>query len=63
MEDNRKKELSMLKEIMDFDTYRGFYPIDMEHGLMRLKYLLVKYHLEWVILLLGPVFLKTVRGE
>ncbi|MDD7016126.1 MAG: glycosyltransferase family 2 protein [Firmicutes bacterium] len=57
----KRKELLRVKEIMDFDTYRGIYPFEMEHGLLRVKYMLVRYHLEWLILLLRPLYFKMVK--
>ena len=56
-------ELSKFKDILNFDEYREIYPLELQHGLMKIKYMLVKYHLEKVLLLFGPVFLKIVRGE
>ena len=58
----KRKKLSHLKETMGFDLYRGVYPLKKQHGLDRLKYTLVKYHLEGMILWLGPIFL-VLRGE
>ena len=48
---------------MGFDEYRKIYPLKLQHGLQKIKYTLVKYRLEWIVLLFGPVFLKIVRGE
>ena len=48
---------------MGFDQYRDIYPLELQHGLQKVKYMLVKYRLERIILLLGPVFLRIVRGE
>ena len=59
----RRRELAHLKETMEFDSYRGIYPLKQLHGLDKVKYTLVKYHLEGILLLLGPVFLRIVRGE
>ena len=59
----RRRELAHLKETMEFDSYRGTYPLKQLHGLDKVKYTLVKYHLEGILLLLGPVFLRIVRGE
>lgn len=60
---DKKSELFKLKEIMDFDEYRNRYPFEQQHGIQRVKYALVKYRLEGILLLLGPVFLKIVRRE
>ena len=48
-------------------TYADFelllvYPLNKQHGLDKVKYMLVKYRLEGMILLLGPIFL-VLRGE
>ena len=57
----KRKELLNLKEILGFDRYRGIYPFELEHGLMRVKFMLVKYRLEWIILLLGPLYYRMVK--
>ena len=57
----KRKALLRLKEIMGFDTYRKLYPFEMEHGLMRVKFMLVKYHLEGLILLFGPLYYRMVK--
>ena len=59
----KKKELSKLNILMNFDFYRGHYPLEMRQGLMRMKYTLVKMHFDDVLLLLGQVFLRMVRRE
>lgn len=51
----RKRELFQLRDRMDFDSYRNRYPFKTERGLLRVKLLLVKYRLEWLILLLGSI--------
>lgn len=48
-------------------TYADFelllvYPLNKQNGLDKVKYMLVKYRLEGMILLLGPIFL-VFRGE
>ena len=48
---------------MEFDKYREMYPLNIQNGIQRLKYTLVKYRLEGILLLFGPVFLKIARGE
>ena len=57
----KRKALLRLKEIMGFDTYRKIYPFEIEHGLMRVKFMLVKYHLEGLILLFGPLYYRMVK--
>ena len=59
----KRKELSNLAEKMSIDSYRPIYPLKLRSGLHKIKYALVKYHLENALLLLGPVFLRIVRGE
>lgn len=60
---DKKRELSRMRESMKFDIYRGIYPLGRQHGIEKIKYMLVKYHLERLLLLFGPVFLRMVRGE
>ena len=48
---------------MNFDNYRDIYPLRLQSGIQRIKYTLVKFQLEGLLLLLGPIFLKVVRGE
>ena len=59
----KRKELSNLAEKMSIDSYRPIYPLKLRSGLHKIKYALVKFHLENALLLLGPVFLRIVRGE
>ena len=59
----KKRELIKMKEKMKFDEYRGIYPLGLQHGIDKIKYALVKYRLERILLLFGPVFLRIVRGE
>lgn len=60
---DKVRELFRLKEKMGFDEYRDTYPLALQHGIQRVKYILVKYHLEAILLLFGPIFLKIVRRE
>lgn len=57
----KRKKLLKLKEIMEFDRYRSIYPFELEHGLIRVKFLLVKYRLEGLILLFGPIYYRMVK--
>ncbi|MGN9057106.1 glycosyltransferase family 2 protein [Bariatricus sp. HCP28S3_A7] len=57
----KRKKLLKLKEIMEFDRYRSIYPFELEHGLIRVKFMLVKYRLEGLILLLGPLYYRVVK--
>lgn len=60
---DKKKELIKIKEKINFDAYRKIYPLKLQHGIEKMKYALVKYCLERILLLFGPVFLRIVRGE
>lgn len=59
----KKRELYSLKERMKFEKYRGIYTLNQQHGINRVKYFLVKYRLDNLMLLLGPLFLRIVRSE
>ena len=60
---DKKRELIKMEEKMDFDEYREIYPLELQHGIEKMKYALVKYRLERIMLLVGPIFLRIVRGE
>lgn len=57
------RQLKRFGEAIEIDKYRSLYPINTQKGLTKIKYILIKYHLEWLMLLAGPVFLRVVRGE
>ena len=59
----KKQQLSRLSEKMKFDKYRKYCPLKQQHGINRLKYIMVKYHLERMLLFVGASFLHVVRGE
>lgn len=59
----KKQQLSWLKDKTEFDKYRKYCPINQKHGIDKVKYLLVKFRLEKIQLLCGPIFLRLVRGE
>ncbi|MGE9965393.1 glycosyltransferase family 2 protein [Fusicatenibacter saccharivorans] len=59
----KKRELLRIKEAMGFEQYRAIYPLKLQHGIQKVKYMLVKYNLERLLLLFGPIFLRIVRGE
>lgn len=59
----KKRELIKMEKKMDFDEYREIYPLELQHGIEKMKYALVKYRLERILLLVGPIFLRIVRGE
>lgn len=60
---DKKIELLKFRDMIDFDKCRKSYPLCLQHGLMKVKYMLTKYNLEKLLLVFGPVFLKIVRGE
>lgn len=59
----KKQMLLSLNEKMEFDKYRKYCPLKQQHGIDKVKYILVKFRLEKLLLLLGPLFLRIVRGE
>ena len=59
----KRRELARLEKEIDFDKYRHTYPLKLKHGVEKLKCMLVKYHLERIMLLIGPLFLRIFRGE
>ena len=59
----KRRKLAHLKDTMELDAYRGIYPLNKQHGLDKVKYALVKYRLEGIVLRFGPLFLRIVRGE
>ena len=59
----KRKELLKLEKNMGFDEYRDIYPLEMQHGLMKVKFMFVKYHFESMILLFGSLYYRVIRGE
>lgn len=59
----KKQQLSRLNDKMEFDKYRKHCPLKQQNGISKIKYILVKYRLENLLLLFGPLFLRIVRGE
>ena len=59
----KKQQLSRLKDKTEFDKYRKYCPLKHKYGVNKLKYILVKFRLEKLLLLFGPLFLIFVRGE
>ena len=59
----KKQQLSMLRDKMEFDKYRKYCPLKQQHGIDIVKYILVKFRLEKLLLLFAPLFLILVRGE
>ena len=58
----KRKELQRLEKEMNFDKYRRIYPLEWRYGVDKLKYMLVKYRMERILLLFGPLFLRIVRN-
>ena len=59
----KRRELARLEKEMDFTKYRKIYALELKHGVEKLKYILVKYRMERILLFFGPLFLRIVRGE
>lgn len=58
--DQKKKELKNLMKKINFDIYRRNNNL---FGIISIKHFLIKNHLENIMLLLGPMFLKVVRRK
>lgn len=61
--EDKKRELLKLEEKMEFNNYRKLYPLNRQQDIQKIKYMLVKYHFEGILLVIGPVFLRIIRGE
>lgn len=59
----KRKELSKVGEIIEFNKYRSIYPLKEQSGIDKIYYTLIKCRLEGVILRLRPILLKMLRGE
>lgn len=59
----KRRELFKLKEIMGFESYRGIYPLEMQSGLLKVKFMLVKYRLEGMILLFGSLYYRIITRK
>lgn len=57
-----RRELARLEKEMDFDKYRQIYPLRLKQGIEKMKYMLIKYRMERILLFFGPIFLRIVRG-
>lgn len=57
------KHLSEFGDRIGFEIYRGAYPLEIQQGLIKVKYALVKYHMEWLILLFEPLLKKMLRRQ
>lgn len=60
---DKKKELKLLNEHMRFEQFRKTVTGVKYSGIEKIKYYCVRYGMEWVLLLSGPIFLNMVRGE
>ena len=58
----KKRQLLRLNEKTEFEKYRKDCPLKHQRGINKVKYILVKYRLERILLLFGPLFLRIVRG-
>ncbi|MDO5391563.1 MAG: glycosyltransferase family 2 protein [Eubacteriales bacterium] len=59
----KRRELLRLEKKMEFDSYRRIYPLEMQHGLLKIKFMLIKYRLEGIILLFGALYYRLVNGK
>lgn len=59
----KRRELLRLEKKMGFGAYRRIYPLEMQHGLLKVKFALVKYKLEGMILLLGSLYYRIAKGN
>lgn len=59
----KRRELSIVAEKMEFNKYRRIYPLRLQHGIDKIYCVLIKCHLEWVILLLRAKLLKLLKSE
>ena len=59
----KKKELSKFGEIIEFNKYRRIYPIKLQHGIDKIYCVLIKCHLEWIILMFRAALIKLLKGE
>ena len=48
---------------MRFDRFRKIDTGVKYSGIENIKYSLVRHGMEWMLLLIGPMFLNVVRGE
>lgn len=54
----KQNVISELENRMNFDRYRGLYPLKLQHGYWRLIIMIVMYRLEGLIILFGPLWCK-----
>lgn len=60
---DKKRELLRFKEKTEFNKYRRIYPLKLQHGIYKIYCVLIKCHLEWIILLFRAKLLKLLKGE
>lgn len=60
---DKKEELKMLNEHMGFEQFRKADTGVKYSGVEKIKNFCVRHGMEWMLLLIGPLFLKVVRGE
>ena len=60
---DKKRQLSKLAKKLDFNKYRRLYPLKLQHGIYKIYCVLIKCHLEWIILMFRAVLLKILKGE
>lgn len=59
----KKIELLTFERQTEFNKYRNAYPLKLQHGVMKIEYILVKYHMQGLLLFLRPILLKLLRRE
>lgn len=60
---DKKRELLKFEKETEFNKYRRIYPLKLQHGIGKIYCVLIKCHLEWIILLFRAVLLKILKGE
>lgn len=60
---DKKKELKLLNEHMRFEQFRKTDTGVKYSGVEKIKHSFVRHGMEWMLLLIGPIFLNMVRGE
>jgi len=60
--DKNRELLKFVKET-EFNKYRRIYPIKLQHGLDKIYCVLIKCHLEWIILMFRAALIKLLKGE
>ena len=59
----KKRQLARMKEEIDFEKYRLMCSLRRQHKLEKVKYMLVKLHMERILVLFGPLFLRMIRAK